>query len=581
MHRSLLLLAVAIPSLAVAQPGPPARFAADRIVVRFTEPLGAQSEWIDAPTARLAAASGVVSARPYFPAGAGAGDAMRAARSAELRRSLGMDATYVLDLAAPADVEALAREWSALPGVVYAEPDFMGVAAGATGSPPVPSLAEARPVTEIPNDPFFNRQYNLHNTGTHTGIPSPTAGADVNGPEAWDITLGDPNLIFGILDSGLRLGHPDIAARVWTNPGEVANGLDDDGNGYIDDLVGWDFVNGDNDPTDDNGNGSNVAGTVGAIGNNELAYTGLDRAARLLILKVFDGTLSGFYSWWSSAIVYATDEGARVVNLSGGGSDFSASLETSVDYATGMGALFTAPTMNFNNAVTYYPAGFANAFAVGATNQRDERAMPYCWGGGSNWGEHIDLSAPGDYIYNITHSSDTNVSVYWCGSSMSAPTVGAAASLLLAIDPSLTVTELREILQSTAADQVGRPAEDVAGWDVYHGHGRLDALAALVQLTTATESGPAGAAAIALSPTYPNPSRDHATVAVTLQAAQPVLVEVFDALGRRVAVAHDGPLGAGTQTLALPTGGLPAGTYLVRATADAGAASRLVTVGRR
>jgi hypothetical protein len=369
---------------------------------------------------------------------------------------------------------------------------------------------------------------------------------------------------------------------LWTNAGEIpGNSVDDDGNGFVDDHLGWDWVNNDNDPTDDSGHGSNIAGTVGAITDNGVGYAGLDRSARLMILKIFAADLSGFYSWWIEAMTYAADRGARVINLSGGGDQPAAALEAAVDYVTGLGALFTAPMMNFNNNVPYYPAAYANAFAVGATNMRDERAAPYCWGGGSNFGPHIDLSAPGDYIYNITHSSDTHYTVFWCGSSMSAPTAGAAASMALALDPTLTVAELRELLQSTAADQVGRPAEDTPGWDIYHGHGRLDMFAAVSAVSTAAEDGPDGAVGITLASARPNPTSGRTVAVLTLDEPQEVRLELFDALGRRVATLHEGLLGAGSRSIEFGTQDLASGLYRLVLTGDAGSIARSLTVTGR
>jgi subtilisin family serine protease len=441
----------------------------------------------------------------------------------------------------------------------------------------VPFLDPAAEMAAIPNDPFFDRQWGFHNTGTNPGIPTPREDADVNAPEAWDLAQGSPSVVVAIIDSGLRLGHPDIATRVWTNAGETANGLDDDGNGLVDDVRGWDWVNDDNDPTDDSGHGSNIAGLVGAIRDNELGYAGLDQGARLMILKGFRADLAYFYSWAIPAVTYAVDEGAHVVNFSAGGSEFSAAFEAAAEYAYGMDVLFTAPMMNANSAVVYYPAAFPHVVAVGATNARDERAAPFCWGGGSNYGPHIDLTAPGDRIYNITSSSDTNYNVYWCGSSMSAPTVAATASLMLSLDPTLTPDAILAVLRATAEDQVGRPTEDTPGFDDHHGYGRLDAFAALSALATAAEDDAADQG-LSLS-AAPNPAAGSVRLALVLERTADVSVGVYDVLGREVATLHDGPLAAGPHAFVLDAARLPAGVYVVRARTASGVAVQRLTVG--
>ena len=118
-----------------------------------------------------------------------------------------------------------------------------------------------------PDDPRYPDLYGLHNTGQTGGTP----GADISAEQAWDITTGSASVLVGVIDSGVDYTHPDLAGNIWTNPGEIpSNGVDDDGNGYVDDVRGWDFVNDDNDPMDDHGHGTHVAGTIGAVGNNQI-----------------------------------------------------------------------------------------------------------------------------------------------------------------------------------------------------------------------------------------------------------------------------------------------------------------------
>ena len=125
----------------------------------------------------------------------------------------------------------------------------------------------------LPNDPRFGDLWGLHNTGQAGG----TADADIDASEAWDITTGSSGVVVGIIDTGIEYTHEDLAANIWTNTGEVpGNGLDDDGNGYVDDVYGIDAYNGDSDPMDDNNHGTHVAGTIGAVGNNGVGVAGVN-----------------------------------------------------------------------------------------------------------------------------------------------------------------------------------------------------------------------------------------------------------------------------------------------------------------
>jgi subtilisin family serine protease len=297
-----------------------------------------------------------------------------------------------------------------------------------------------------------------------------------------------------------------------------------------------------------------------------------------MAVKILDSDNSGFYSWWASGITYAADNGADVINLSAGGSDYSEALEAAADYAAGLGIFFTASMMNFNNDVTYYPAGFASVVAVGATDTQDRRAAPFCWGGGSNYGEHIELSAPGDWMASLTWNSDTNYEAAWCGTSMAAPLVAATATLMLSANPGLEPDEILQILRATAQDEVGRPTEDVPGFDIYHGHGRLNAFAALSAVTTTAEpSAPESPVSLVVSP---NPSREHTDLRLTLGSPQHVRVEVFDGRGRRVALPHEGTLPSGVQRITIAREALAAGVYLVRVTGEEFAESRVFVRAR-
>ncbi len=182
-----------------------------------------------------------------------------------------------------------------------------------------------------PDDNYYFMQWSLENNGTFPSWNLGTPDADIDMETAWDITQGSSSVTVGILDTGLKLDHPEFEDRIWTNWSELDDGIDNDGNGFIDDLSGWDFVNEDNDPYDDQGHGTSVGGILGATGNNSIGYAGIDWNCRLMSLKILNENNSGYYSWWTDAIYYATNNGANILNMSVGGSSFSNSMEVAVD----------------------------------------------------------------------------------------------------------------------------------------------------------------------------------------------------------------------------------------------------------
>ena len=332
-----------------------------------------------------------------------------------------------------------------------------------------------------PNDTYYNNQWAYVNNGTFNA--SAKINADVDMDMAWTITTGSNTTILCTLDTGLKLDHPEVAGRLWVNNGEIPNNnIDDDLNGFVDDVNGWDWVNTDKDPTDDYGHGTNVTGIIGASGNNGIGYAGVNWNCKLMTGKVLNASNSGSYSWMVSGITYAVLEGANIINMSIGGSGFSQSLSDVCDFAKVNNVAIFACMMNFNNNTPYYPAAFSSTIAVGATDVNDYRVQPFFWSttSGSNYGTHIDLVAPGNYIYGLSYTSNTNYGSYWGGTSQATPLVAGVASLIHALKPNVTVEELRTILRTTAKDLVGRPGEDVVGWDQYMGAGRMNAYNALV-----------------------------------------------------------------------------------------------------
>ncbi len=325
-----------------------------------------------------------------------------------------------------------------------------------------------------PSDALFGKQWALSNTGQLVDFSFGTRGADIGALRAWGVTTGSDAVTVAVIDTGIDASHPDLAPNIWLNPGENCagcrnDGIDNDGNGYVDDWRGWDFVNNDNDPFDDNGHGTHVAGTIGAVGDNGIGVAGVSWNVKLMPLKFIGADGSGDVADAVRAVRYATAMGAEVSNNSWGGDDYSPALADAIAEADAHGSLFVAAAgneSNDNDASPRYPSGYdlPNVISVAASDANDQIAYF------SNHGRaSVDLAAPGQSIYSTWPGNGYRS---MSGTSMAAPQVMGAAALALAAHPGAGAASLKALLLRTVDHPSGVAGQTATG-------GRLDAGAAL------------------------------------------------------------------------------------------------------
>jgi thermitase len=294
------------------------------------------------------------------------------------------------------------------PEVEYAEPDY------------VVKISQT-----IPNDLDFAKLYGLNKIGA---------------PQAWDKITSSPSVLVGVIDTGIDYNHPDLQDNMWKNPGEIqGNGIDDDRNGYVDDVYGWDFANNDREPLDDNSHGTHVSGIIAGVGNNGIGVAGVTWNTKLVALKFLKDNGKGSVSNAVKAIDYANKMGVSIINNSWGGSGFSQALHDAVATA----GLFIAAAGNSgtdNESKPVYPACYDcdNLITVASTDANDNLSSF------SNYGRYsVDIAAPGTKIWSCLPESSYG---YKSGTSMATPYVSGAAALLKAYKPTLTTSDLKAIL---------------------------------------------------------------------------------------------------------------------------------------
>ncbi|MBN1587029.1 MAG: S8 family serine peptidase [Candidatus Omnitrophica bacterium] len=377
-----------------------------------------------------------------------------------------LEDSFVLEVdASAADLLELCRGLRKHADVAWAEPDL-----------------EVK-TTRSPNDPYYSSSGSWGQSyGDQWGLQA------VHAAQAWDRSTGNSNITVAVVDTGFDMKHAD-RGTVWRNPGEIANnGRDDDNNGYVDDLNGWDFTQSDNTPVDGAFHGTHVSGIIGAATNNGRGMAGVMWQSSVMPLKGLADNGVGYSSWLAEAIIYAVDNGARVINNSWAGNGVSQTLESAIDYAAANGVVVVASASNDGADLWLdqsIPASYPYVIAVGSVGPDSRRSYF------SNFGAGLDVLAPGEQILSLLatdgqdpYGGSATVGNYYLrlsGTSMAAPHVAGVAGLILSRRPQLSAQEVRQILRSSAADLNDPLGEggNLPGFDLWSGYGVLDANAAL------------------------------------------------------------------------------------------------------
>ena len=347
----------------------------------------------------------------------------------------------------------------------------------------------------VPNDPYYS------SSGSWGQAYDDLWGLKkIQAQDAWKTSTGSDQVTVAVIDTGVDYNHPDIAQNIWTNADEITgNGQDDDGNGFVDDVRGWDFANNDSDPIDDHGHGTHVSGTIGAIGNNGLGVVGVNWNVKIMPVKFLNSSGAGTGDTAARALTYAADNGAKVLNNSWGGMSSSELIKNAINYAHDvMGTVTVAAAGNNfgNDARFFFPAAYKNVITVASSDQADKRSDF------SNQGSKIDVAAPGGdsgsmtttqsgnhYYANILSLRASGTDMYGSapnytseefvvgsdrqyyrsrGTSMAAPHVAGTAALVLALHPDWDAETVRQAIRA-GADDIMAP-----GWDSDSGFGRLN-----------------------------------------------------------------------------------------------------------
>jgi subtilisin family serine protease len=406
------------------------------------------------------------------------------------------------------------------------------------------AIAEIRYIPRLfytPNDPYVDQQWFLEQT---------------HALEAWDIVRGDTtrHAVVGLVDTGLDYHHPDLAANIWVNeledinhnnmldPGDIDN-IDEDSNGIIDDVIGWDFADDDYDPIGSNPHGTGVAGCISEVTDNDLMGAGIGFSARIMILKAI--TDGGYLVDGYIPMLYAVENGAKIINCSWGTQVYREFEQYLIDAVWLTGALIIAAGGDGDQIV--YPAGYDRVMAVSSTDQNDQRA-PF-----APYGEYIDICAPG---VNLLIPWDDGMSIV-SGTSFSAGFVSGLAALLRTWYPDFTNDQIQQLIEDSAD-----PIDDLnPGYEGLLGAGRINCYTGVM---TGIDDESENPYEYQLLRNYPNPFNSSTKISYEINNTGDVAIDIFDILGRKVETLINGIQPAGKYSLVWEATGLPSGIYFAR-----------------
>jgi subtilisin family serine protease len=351
-----------------------------------------------------------------------------------------LDNIYILKYPVDSDIISILKYYKINPNVIYA--DINGFAS----------------LCLDPNDPDFDKQWHLENTGQTGGKDD----CDIDVTKVWDKTTGNPDIKIAFIDTGVDYNHPDLADNIWINEDEIPdNDIDDDNNGYVDDIRGWNWWNNNNDIYDEIGHGTHCAGIAGAVGNNDIGVAGVAWNCKLMCMKLSDYELLIRYTDIAQSIKYATDKGAKIISISMRFNREIPYLKDAIDYAYERGVVLIASAGNGDTSIGGFPASYDNVIAVAGTDHSDKRLKYYyetadMWVY-SSYGSWVDVAAPAEEIYStmptyhVYYNDYFGISQnygYMSGTSMSAPIVAGIAALMISENSTLTPYEIKSNIKT-------------------------------------------------------------------------------------------------------------------------------------
>jgi thermitase len=345
---------------------------------------------------------------------------------------------YVAKFDTKHSVKGIIQNLESDPNIEYSEPNFIYKAIG-----------KKEDFLYAPTDPQFSKLWGLNNTGTNDpNTRSGVAGADIKALKAWEIERGDRRVKIAVIDTGIDYNHKDLRDQMWVNEAELngEEGVDDDGNGYVDDIHGYDFANNDGDPIDGHGHGTHCAGTIGAS-HNDVGVAGVMENVTFIALKFLSDQGSGSTEGAIKSIDYATKMGVDIMSNSWGGGAYSEALKEAIERAAEQGIIFTAAAGNSgtnNDSSPHYPSNYdvINVISVAASDSSDNLASFSCFGS-----KTVHIAAPGK---NILSTVKNNGYAVYSGTSMATPHVSGALGLLISKEGRLPLEEVRTRVMATS-----------------------------------------------------------------------------------------------------------------------------------